>query len=147
MLLNAYTGWPFRLCETSRWHQNKSSVFVRVAYTKTQHLFLCQRKVWHRLNGRRVSLSPVWSRLLMPGPEGVQHLMLHDPCRNTPRPLEVQLLLADTQPSNIRPASRAGPFDVHKVGLSCPWHPFHTSIGSRFENWCSILDDIFLCQT
>ena len=45
------TGWPFRLCQTSHWHQNKSSVLIWGAYTKTQHLFLCQRAVWHNLNG------------------------------------------------------------------------------------------------
>ena len=25
--LGKYTGWPFRLCRTTRWHQNKSSIF------------------------------------------------------------------------------------------------------------------------
>ena len=57
------TGWPFRLCQTSRWHQNKSSVLIWGAYTKTQHLFWCQREVCHNLNGHPVlccSKKMVW---------------------------------------------------------------------------------------
>ena len=30
-----HTGWPFRLCQTSCWHQNKSSVLIWGACTKT----------------------------------------------------------------------------------------------------------------
>ena len=33
------TGWPFRLCQTSHWHQNKSYVLVWGPCTKTQLCF------------------------------------------------------------------------------------------------------------
>ena len=45
------TGWPFRLFQTSRCHQNHSSVFIWEAYNKMQHLFWCQQVVWDNLNG------------------------------------------------------------------------------------------------
>ena len=39
-------GWLFRLCQTSRWHVNKSCVLVHGRHTKTELLFWCQQ-VWH----------------------------------------------------------------------------------------------------
>ena len=56
------TGWPFRLWHFSRWHQNKSYVLVRGAYTKTRHLFWCQREVCHNLNGHPVCVGAAWVR-------------------------------------------------------------------------------------
>ena len=40
------TGWPFRLFQTSRWHQNKGCILVHGSHTKTELLFWCQREVW-----------------------------------------------------------------------------------------------------
>ena len=59
ILSNIYgTGWPFRLCQTSRWHQNKSSVLVWGPCTKTQLMFWCQWEVWHNLNGHPAQILP-----------------------------------------------------------------------------------------
>ena len=44
-------GWPFRLWQISRWHQNKSSVLVWGPCTQTQPLFWCKQEVWINLNG------------------------------------------------------------------------------------------------
>ena len=51
---NWCTGWPFRLFQTSRWHQNKSSVLVWSPCTKTQPLLWSQREFWNNLNGHPV---------------------------------------------------------------------------------------------
>ena len=50
----ASTGWPFRLWQTSHWHQNNSSVLVWGLCTKMQLLFWSQREVCHNLNGHPV---------------------------------------------------------------------------------------------
>ena len=34
------TGWPFRLIQTSRWHQSKSCVLIHGPHTKTERLLL-----------------------------------------------------------------------------------------------------------
>ena len=52
-----YMYWvPFRLCQTSRWHQNTSSVLVWGSCTKTELLLWCQREVCHNLIGHPVLL-------------------------------------------------------------------------------------------
>ena len=57
MALFLCTGWPFRLIQTSRWLQNKSSVLIHGPHTKTELLFSCQREVWQNLNVRHVETS------------------------------------------------------------------------------------------
>ena len=44
VLKSQSTGWHIRLWRTSRWHQNKSSV-----WPKTELLFRCQQEVHHNL--------------------------------------------------------------------------------------------------
>ena len=51
------TGWPLKLFQTSRWHQNKGCVLVHVPHTKTELLFWSQREVRNNLNGHPVVLS------------------------------------------------------------------------------------------
>ena len=54
------TGWPFRLCQTSCWHQNKSSVLIWGSSTKTQH-FLWFYPTWMvTLYNMRKSCIQVW---------------------------------------------------------------------------------------
>ena len=53
------TGWPFRLCQTSCWHQNKSSALVHGPHTKMELLFWCQQEVWRNLNGHPVGIVKV----------------------------------------------------------------------------------------
>ena len=56
------TGWPFRLCQTSRWRQNKGCVLVHGPHNKTKLLFWCQREVCHNLNGHPV--EGVWPNVV-----------------------------------------------------------------------------------
>ena len=57
VLRHGTTGWPFRLCQTSRWRQNKSYVLVWGPCTKTQPLFWCQWEVWTNVMCHPVSIS------------------------------------------------------------------------------------------
>ena len=50
------TGWPFRLCQTSYWQQNKGCALVQGPHTKTQ--LLCW-EVWHNLNGHPVDVGSI----------------------------------------------------------------------------------------
>ena len=54
-----FTGWPFRLCQTSRWRQNKSCVLLNGPHTKTELLFWWQREVWDNQNSHHVIVSMV----------------------------------------------------------------------------------------
>ena len=54
VVYQASAGWPFRLCQTSRCHQNKSSVLVWDICTKKQPLLWSQWEVCHNLNGNPV---------------------------------------------------------------------------------------------
>ena len=49
--LISITGWPFSLCITSRWIQNKSSAFAWPGLAKAELLLRCKRDVLHKLNG------------------------------------------------------------------------------------------------
>ena len=64
-ILQSYTGWPFRLFQTSSWHQNKSSVPVEGPCNKTQFLFWCQPRGWPdvspcKLATKVPSISGTW---------------------------------------------------------------------------------------
>ena len=50
----ADTGWPFRLFQTSHWHQNKSWILVHRPYTKSQLLFWYQWEVLNNLHSHPV---------------------------------------------------------------------------------------------
>ena len=55
--LKVSTGWSLRLYQTTCWQQNKSSVLIWGAFTKSLHLFWCQREVWHNQNGHPVEAA------------------------------------------------------------------------------------------
>ena len=48
------SGWPFRFCQTSCWHQNKCCDLVKAPHIKTELLFWYQQEVWHNLNDHPV---------------------------------------------------------------------------------------------
>ena len=51
-----YTGWPFCLFKTSRWHWFESCVLVKGPYTETELSNQCQQEVFHKQSGHPVVL-------------------------------------------------------------------------------------------
>ena len=94
--------------------------------------------------------SPIWSVLLMVGPEGVQHLMLHSCCINTPA-TQIEWLPA-TQLSNISPTTviPRGSLNIiyttvlnsHVVCLRRPRNPADAAASSATESLCTLDDGI-----
>ena len=89
----------------------------------------------------KMFVLPVRPGLLVPDPEGVQHLVLNSSCTETATPLKIQHLPA-TYHSYVGETSRAAACDGHIVGLGGPGDPPDASSSSGVEIGCTLVNVI-----